>query len=85
MDGQGPCAKAAVAVAKSGKGSSQTELAAFFDTLGDDELSCASVEEIPNELVELAVNSLSTLLDSGATSHLVKSQDYFWTYNEEEA
>jgi hypothetical protein len=82
MAGQGPRAKAAAAAAKSGKpGSSKTELAAFFDTLGDNELSCTSMEEIPEDLAELVakvgVNSWSTLLDSGATSHLVKGRDIF--------
>jgi hypothetical protein len=48
-------------------------------------LSCASIDNVPEELTELAVNSWSTLLDSGATSHLVKSREYFWTYNEEAA
>jgi len=67
MAGQGPRAKAAVvAVVKGGKQLTKPELAAFFDALGDDGLSCASIAE------ELVVNSLSTLLDSGATSHLVK-------------
>jgi len=84
MAGQGPRAKAAAA-AKSGKGSSKTELAAFLDTLGDDELSCASVEEHSDDVVELVVNSLTTLLDSGATSHLVKGHEFFWDYNKEEA
>ena len=87
MAGQGPRAKAKAEAAakKSGKGSSKTDLAAFLDTLGDDELSCASMEEISDDMTELVVNSLSTLLDSGATLHLIKSREYFWTYNEEEA
>ena len=87
MAGQGLRVKAKVEAAarKSGKGSSKTDLAAFLDTLGDDELSCASVEELSGDMAELVVNSLSTLLDSSATSHLVKSHEYFWTYNEEEA
>ena len=84
MAGQGLCMKAA-AVVKSGKGSSKTELAAFLDTLGEDELSCASMEEHSDHLVELVVNSLTTLLDSGATSHLVKGREFFWDYNKEEA
>lgn len=84
MAGQGPRAKVAAA-AKSGKGSLKTELAAFLDTLGDDELSCASVEEHSDDVVELVVNSLTTLLDSGATSHLVKGREFFWDYNKEEA
>jgi len=60
--------------------------AALLNTLKDDaELSCASVEVAPDDLAKLVVNSWSTLLDSGATSHLIKSRDYFWVYNEEEA
>ena len=55
-----------------------------FPDVGDDELSCASMEELSGGMAELVVNSLSTLLDSGATSHLVKSREYFWMYNEEE-
>ena len=43
------------------------------------------MEELSGGMAELVVNSLSTLLDSGTTSHLVKSCKYFWTYNEEEA
>ena len=84
MAGQGPRAKAAAAAAAK-KRSSKTELAAFLDNFGDagdDELSCASISD---DLTELVVNSLSTLLDSGATSHLVKRCEFFWTYNEEEA
>lgn len=84
MAGQGPHAKAAAAV-KEKKKSLKTELAAFLDTLGNDELSCASMEEVPDKMAELVVNSWSTLLDSGATSHLIKGCDYFWMYNEEEA
>jgi hypothetical protein len=86
MAGQGPRAKAAAAAAgKSGKKLLKSEVVAFLDTLGDDELSCASMEEISDDLAELVVNSLSTLLNSGATSHLVKDHEYFWTYDEEEA
>ena len=87
MAGQGlrAKAKAETAARKSGKRSSKTDLAAFLDTLGNDELSCASMEELSGDMAELVVNSLSTLLDSSATSHLVKSREYFWTYNEEEA
>ena len=84
MAGQGPHAKA-TAAAKEKKRSSKTELVAFLDMLGNDELSCASIEEVPDEMAELVVNSWSTLLDSGATSHLIKGCDYFWIYNEEEA
>jgi hypothetical protein len=48
------------------------------------ELSCASINpELSNEsaLVSLALHSWSTLLDSSATSHLIKSRDFFWSYN----
>ena len=87
MAGQGPRAKvkAEAAVRKSGKGLSKTDLVAFLNTLGDDELSCTSMEGLSGGMAELVVNSLSTLLDSGTTSHLMKSHEYFWTYNEEEA
>ena len=84
MAGQGLCAKAAAAV-KEKKKSLKTELATFLDTFGNNELSCASMEEVPDEMAELVVNSWSTLLDSGATLHLIKGCDYFWMYNEEEA
>ena len=95
MAGQGPRAKAAAAK-KGGAGkstSSKTDLAAltdaesFLNALGDDgELSCASItDDAPEELAELVVNIWSTLLDSGATSHLIKKRDLFWTYNEEAA
>jgi len=87
MAGQGLRAKvkAEATAKKSGKGSLKTDLVAFLNTLGDNELSCASMQEISDDIAELVINSLSTLLDSGATLHLVKSHEYFWTYNEEEA
>ena len=86
MAGQGLRVKVKVEAAakKSGKGS-KTDLAACLDTLGDNELSCASIEELLGGMAELVVNSLSTLLNSSATLHLVKSHEYFWMYNEEEA
>lgn len=95
MAGQGPCAKAA-AVKKGGVGkvtSSKTDLVAltdaesFLNALGDDgELSCTSItNNTPEELVELVVKMWSTLLNSGATLHLIKRRDLFWTYNEEAA
>jgi len=84
MAGQGPCAKVAT-VAKSGKGLLKTGLAVFLDTLGDDKLSCAPMEECSDNLVELVANSLMTLLDIGATSHLVKGCEFFWDYNKKEA
>lgn len=33
------------------------------------------------ELGLLALNALTTLLDSGASSHIIMSRDFFWTYN----
>jgi hypothetical protein len=77
-----------------GDRSSKTELAAFTDVQGflealedDAELSCASIEGVLDDSTdsESVMNSWSTLLDSGATSHLVKGRDYFWTYNKEAA
>jgi hypothetical protein len=50
--------------------------------LDDGELSCASIDNAEESaLVSLTLHSWSTLLDSGATSHLIKSRDFFWTYN----
>jgi hypothetical protein len=83
MAGQGPHAKAAAAAAAKRK-SSKSELAALLET-ADNELSCASVEELSEDLAELVVTNLTTLLDSSATSHLVKQREFFWTYNKEEA
>ena len=46
------------------------------------ELSCTSLEPTDKSvLISLALNNWSTLLDSGATSHLIKSCELFWTYN----
>jgi hypothetical protein len=72
MAGQGQRTKAAAA--KSGK-TTTDHAATFTETLGDDrELSCASIDNVPKELAELVVNSWSTLLDIGATSHLDKDR-----------
>ena len=95
MVGQGPYAKAAAAK-KGGVGkstSSKTDLAAlmdvesFLNALGNDgELSCVSItDDAPEELTQLVVNIWSMLLNSGATSHLIKKRDLFWMYNEEAA
>ena len=83
MAGQGPQVK--VAAAKQAMKSAKPELVAFMEDLDDAELSCASIEGVSDELVELVVNSWSTLLDSGATAHFVKGREYFWSYNEEAA
>ena len=85
MAGQGPHTKTTVARSKKSSASKQ-DVAALMDVEAfEGDLSCASIDNVPEELTELAVNSWSMLLDSGATSHLVKSQEYFWTYNEEAA
>ena len=42
-----------------------------------------SMEPFSGDPTELVVNNWSTLLDSGATSHLVKERKYFWTHNED--
>lgn len=64
-----------------------TDVQGFLEALGDDaELSCVSIEGVLDNLTELVMNSWSTLLDSGATSHLVNlGREYFWSYNEEVA
>ena len=86
MAGQGPRQKMTSAVKSKKSSTLKLDVAALVDVEAfEGELSCASIDNIPEELAELAVNSWSTLLNSGATSHLIKGQEYFWTYNEEAA
>ena len=44
------------------------------------DLSCAS-----SEFAFLATHSLSALLDSGTTSHLMQSRSHFWSYDTTQA
>jgi len=56
------------------------------------ELACATIEEISSDaptmsmedIVCIARQTLSTILDSGATSTLIMNCDVFWTYSEVE-
>ena len=73
MAGQGPRQKTTSAAKSKKSSTSKLDVAALVDVEAfEGKLSCASIDNIPEELAELAVNSWSTLLDSGATSHLVK-------------
>ena len=89
MAGQGPRALAHAAMQK-GKSPTSTKkpelaaiavpnvdtfLAALEEQVDDGELSCASVESVSEDLAALVINSWSTLLNSGASSHLIKSRE----------
>jgi hypothetical protein len=49
------------------------------------DLSCASIEELPEEAsdddVSVIAHTLSTILDSGTTSTLISDHAMFWTYS----
>jgi hypothetical protein len=49
------------------------------------DLSCASIEELLDEVLDDDVSAnaqaLSTILDSGTTSTLISDQAMFWTYS----
>ena len=49
--------------------------------IGD--LSCATFPSV--ELGLMAQGNLSTLMDSGSSSHLVRSREFFWTYDPSKA
>lgn len=57
------------------------------------DLSCASLEQLPAEasspslsdIVCIVQQSFSTLIDSGATSHLIRDESYFWSYDRAQA
>jgi hypothetical protein len=94
MEGKGPKGKKKKGAEKSSSAKKDSaSLAAGTstdaDTLSSGELSCASIagaaaDEDDEELANVAAN-WATILDSGATSHLIKSREYFWTYNPENA
>ncbi|PPQ90518.1 hypothetical protein CVT25_014409 [Psilocybe cyanescens] len=90
MAGQGPRDKAAAAAAtvkKDGKEMASIA-AASVDFLDEGEISCAMIESVDDNLSTLALTSIpvnATLLDSGATSHLIKSREMFHSYSEADA
>lgn len=55
------------------------------------ELACATIEEVSTDassmseenIACIANQTLSTILDSGATSTLITNHNIFWTYSEE--
>ena len=51
------------------------------------DFSFASIEQIltPEEFACIVNTNFSTLLDSGASSHIIKDASYFWTYNRQGA
>ncbi|PPQ87937.1 hypothetical protein CVT25_001335, partial [Psilocybe cyanescens] len=62
--------------------------AASVDFLDEGEISCAMIESVDDNLSTLALTSIpvnATLLDSGATSHLIKSREMFHSYSEADA
>ncbi|PPQ94219.1 hypothetical protein CVT25_006636 [Psilocybe cyanescens] len=95
MAGQGPRDKAAAAAAaaatatvkKDGKEMASIA-AASVDFLDEGEISCAMIESVDDNLSTLALTSIpanAMLLDSGATSHLIKSRKMFHSYSEADA
>ncbi|PPQ85634.1 hypothetical protein CVT25_012756 [Psilocybe cyanescens] len=93
MAGQAPRDKATAAAAAAAATTSKNngkEVAsiAAVDFLDDGEISCAMIESVGDNLSALALTSIpanTTLLDSGATSHLIKSREMFHSYSEANA
>lgn len=93
MAGQGP--KGKTPAAKSSTKTAETASVAaengpYF--LNSGEMSCALIKIVPSiesSSSDIAVVTVipdwATILDSGATSHLIKSHEYFWTYSPENA
>ncbi|PPQ93931.1 hypothetical protein CVT25_010799 [Psilocybe cyanescens] len=84
MAGQGPRGRAAAAV------TTKKEMAslAVMDSLDNREISCVMIESVDNNssaLVLMSIPAHATLLNSGATSHLIKSCEMFHSYNEADA
>lgn len=78
MEGQGPGKK-------SGK-SESASVAADTGKAPAGEIVCAMIKDIPEEAALASfLGNDSSLLDSGATSHLVKVQDLFHTYSKDDA
>jgi hypothetical protein len=52
-----------------------------------EDYSFASIEQLltPEEFANIVNTNLSTLLDSGASSHIIKDAKHFWTYNRQGA
>ena len=46
------------------------------------EYSFASLSDVPVEIVQAALASGQALMDSGATSHVIRDRSAFWTYDE---
>ena len=46
------------------------------------EYSFASLNNVPTEVVQAALASGQALMDSGATSHVIRDRSAFWTYDE---
>ena len=74
MEGQGPSWKSPSPAADTAAVASSLPCTTFF--LGD--FSCAV---LPDELGLLALNMITVLIDSGASSHLIQSKEYFWMYS----
>jgi hypothetical protein len=91
MAGQGPKGAAKTAKAQStSKGKESALVAADVDALEDGEILCATIEdmdakEVSESVILAAIAGSATVLDSGATSHLIQAWEYFWSYDPEKA
>lgn len=91
MKGQGPKGRSALPTSKR-----ETMAISKFSLPPPDSASLANVDNLPpipadiscaliDDLAAVIESEWSSIVDSGATSHLIKSMDLFWTYDHSDA